>query len=101
MAVEKLLGVLREIGAHEQVSALVARDPAAHAAFGDSTAVEGLLGVLREVGAHEQVTARTERLAAEGHFFAFIELGGHRGQFRFGREPDGSVASSWSWNDLD
>ena len=46
-----LLDSLREAGAHEQVAALLARDPAAHAALDDPGAVASLLDSLREAGA--------------------------------------------------
>ncbi|MER6274407.1 hypothetical protein [Streptomyces sp900105755] len=99
-SVAKLLKVLREAGAHEQVIALAER-AAVHAAVDISSVVGGLLEVLRDLGAQEQVAALTERLPAAGHFDRFIELGGNRERFRLGREPDGSVAPSWTWNDLD
>ncbi|WP_217214092.1 hypothetical protein, partial [Streptomyces sp. AC550_RSS872] len=47
--------------AHEQVTALLERDPAAHTAVNNPHDVGMLLGALREVGAHEQVTALLER----------------------------------------
>ncbi|WP_217212460.1 hypothetical protein [Streptomyces sp. AC550_RSS872] len=96
-----LLGALREVGAHEQVTALLERDPAAHTAVNNPHDVGMLLGALCEVGAHEQVTVLAERLPPAGMFDLFINHGGHREQFQFGREPDGSAASSWTWNDLD
>ena len=53
----RLLDSLREAGAHEQAAALLARDPAAHAALDDPGAVARLLDSLREAGAHEQAAA--------------------------------------------
>ena len=47
-------GSLREAGAHEQAAALLARDPAAHAALDDPDGVARLLDRLREAGADEQ-----------------------------------------------
>ena len=55
--VASLLDSLREAGAHEQAAALLARDPAAHAALDDPGAVAGLLDSLREAGADEQAAA--------------------------------------------
>ena len=52
-----LLDRLREAGAQDQVTALLARDPAAHAALEDPAAVASLLLGLREAGAQDQVTA--------------------------------------------
>ncbi|WP_405956920.1 hypothetical protein [Streptomyces phaeochromogenes] len=56
-----LLNVLREVGAQEQVAALLARDPATHVSLDDPSGVAGLLNVLREVGAQEQVAALLAR----------------------------------------
>ena len=56
-----LLKNLQEAGAHEQAAALLARDPAAHAALDDPRGVAILLGRLREAGAHEQVAALLAR----------------------------------------
>ena len=55
--VADLLDNLRRAGAHEQVTALLARDPAGHVALDDPRGVASLLGSLREAGAQEQVTA--------------------------------------------
>ncbi|MFE2823398.1 hypothetical protein ACFXGZ_09775, partial [Streptomyces sp. NPDC059271] len=99
-AVARLLEALREAGASEQVTALLARDPAAHAALNNPGAVAHLLKVLREAGAHEQAIGLIERLPAARQFALFLELGGGE-RFRLGREPDGSAAPSWTWNDLD
>ncbi|WP_435611221.1 hypothetical protein [Streptomyces sp. C10-9-1] len=99
-AVAALLQELREAGAHEQARALAER-AAAHAALDAPSAVARLLQELRETGAHEQARALAERLPAAGHFELFITLGGNREQFRLGREPDGSAAPSWTWNDMD
>ncbi|CAM5416926.1 hypothetical protein GCM10010329_79630 [Streptomyces spiroverticillatus] len=92
--------LLREAGAREPVTALLARDPATQVSLDDPYNVAGLLGELREAGAQEQLTALTERLPAGGGFDPFIRAEGRR-EFRFGREPDGSVASPWAWEDLD
>ncbi|MGX4690730.1 hypothetical protein [Streptomyces sp. JNUCC 63] len=100
-SVAMLLGSLREVGAQEQVAALLARDPAAHASLDKTRSVAMLLGSLREAGAQEQVAALAARLPAAGHFNQFIKVGGNREQFRLGREPDGSVAPSWTWDDLE
>ena len=48
----------------EQVTALLDRDPAAHASLEDLDAVAGLLGALWAVGAAGQVTALADRAAA-------------------------------------
>ena len=56
-----LLGRLREAGAAEQVTALLARDPAAHVSPDNPHAVAYLVARLREAGAAEQVTALLAR----------------------------------------
>ncbi|MEG3631947.1 hypothetical protein [Streptomyces poriticola] len=100
-SVTTLLEGLRRVGAEGQVTALLARAPAAHVPLDKEFAVAALLEGLREAGAEEQVTALAERLPAAGHFDQFIGIGDHRERFRFGREPDGSVAAPWGWGDLE
>ena len=65
-AVASLLGALREAGASDAVTALLARDPAGHASLDDPGAVAELLGELREAGAGDAVTALLARDPA-GH----------------------------------
>jgi uncharacterized protein YidB (DUF937 family) len=60
-AVASLLDALQQAGAAEQVSALLARDPAAHAALDDPRAVASLLDALQQAGAAEQVSALLAR----------------------------------------
>ncbi|WP_176743732.1 hypothetical protein, partial [Streptomyces fradiae] len=56
---------LWEAGAGEQVTVLLARDPAAHASLDNHPgAVAGLLWELREAGAGEQAAVLAERAAA-------------------------------------
>ncbi|MEU7547115.1 hypothetical protein, partial [Streptomyces sparsogenes] len=61
LAVGQLLGALRAVGAEEQVTTLLARDPAAHAALDDPLAIAHLLEELRGAGAEEQVTTLLAR----------------------------------------
>lgn len=56
-----LLGALRNAGASEQVSALLARDPAAHASLDDPLGVAYLLDTLRGLGAVGHVTTLLDR----------------------------------------
>jgi TIR domain len=68
-AVAALLDSLRAdrrwvAGAEEQVTALLRRDPAAHASLDDPVAVAALLDRLRAAGAAGQVTALADRAAA-------------------------------------
>jgi len=99
-AVVFLLDSLTEAGADEQITALADR-AAAHAPLGDSGEVLFLLGHLREAGADEQAAALVSRLPAAGMFGLFLELNGSAGQFRFGREADGTPAAPWGWENLD
>ncbi|MFG3042203.1 hypothetical protein ACGFYZ_35425 [Streptomyces sp. NPDC048330] len=96
-----LLKELREAGADEQVSTLLARNPATHVTLDNPYTVIQLLKGLREAGADEQVTALAKRLPAAGHFTLLPLIGGNREELRLGREPDGSAAASWTWNDMD
>jgi len=98
--VASLLGRLREAGAGEQAAALAER-AAAHAPLDDPAGVASLLDRLREAGAGEQAAALAARLPAAGMFRLFLEQEGRAGQFRFGREPDGTSAAPWDWDDLD
>jgi len=98
--VARLLRGLREAGAAEQVAALIARDPAASVSLGDPRHVASLLGALWEAGAGDQVAALVGRLPAEGQFLLFREQAPHQGQYRFGRQPDGTAALPWDWEKL-
>ncbi|MGW5639234.1 hypothetical protein [Streptomyces sp. NPDC003832] len=100
-AVAALLGSLRESGAKEQVAALLARNPAAHADLRSSYGIAALLDQLLALGARDQATALAARLPAAGMFSLFLKVGDHSVQYRFGREPDGRSANRWSWDDLD
>ena len=57
----RLLDSLRRAGAQDQVTALLARDPAAHAALDDPGGAARLLDSLRRAGAQDQVTALLAR----------------------------------------
>ncbi|MFC4050036.1 hypothetical protein ACFOY4_10105 [Actinomadura syzygii] len=95
-----LLGALRQAGADDQVTALLARDPAAQVALDNPSGVANLLGRLRQVGAGDQVTALADRLLAVGMLDQFLQIGDHRERYRFGREPEGHPADRWGWEDL-
>ena len=98
--VNYLLGGLREAGAQDQVTALAAR-AAGHAPLDDPDRVAELLDGLREAGAQDQVTALlADRLPGEGLFGLFCGQGNNQVLYRFGRDPDGSPARSWGWDDL-
>jgi hypothetical protein len=97
--VADLLGALREADAHDQVAALAAR-AAGHAALDSPLAALDLLDGLRSGDAEGQVSILIDRLPAEGLFDLFCELAGHQVIYRFGREPGGTPAPSWGWDDL-
>ncbi|MFF8177757.1 hypothetical protein [Streptomyces chartreusis] len=99
-AVGRLLQVLREVRADVQITALAER-AAKGVALTNPDAVTWLLRVLRRAGADQYSTTLAERLPAAGHCDTFFHLEKNREQFRLGREPDGSAAPSWTWNDLD
>jgi hypothetical protein len=40
------------------------------------------------------------RLPAESHFDVFLHQSGSADKYRFGREPDGTPAAPWGWDDL-
>ena len=98
LGVAELLIVLREVGANEQVAALLARDPAAKVCFASS--LGGMFHTLQALGADEQAASLIQRLPAAGRFNDFLQIDDHGERFRYGREPDGSPAEPWSWDDL-
>ncbi|MGW1538370.1 hypothetical protein [Streptomyces aureus] len=66
-AIAQLLAALSQAGAHQQITALLARDPAAQATLDNPDAVTRLLRLLQalqQAGAEEQFTALAERVAA-------------------------------------
>jgi hypothetical protein len=68
VAVGMLLNALQAAGATEQITALLARDPASHAPLDDPAAVVWLLNALRAAGATEQITTLADRAAAHTVF---------------------------------
>ncbi|MGN9840565.1 hypothetical protein ACTMTI_20810 [Nonomuraea sp. H19] len=96
-----LLRELRESSDTNQAFTL-ARRAATDICLEDSTRVEELLGALRELGMTDQISILIDRLPAAGHFFLFLkQQGTSTTRFRFGRNPDGSPAGQWSWNELE
>ncbi|MFJ1772423.1 hypothetical protein ACIOFQ_19690 [[Kitasatospora] papulosa] len=108
-----LLDTLRKAGAGEQFDALASR-AAAHVALDNPAAVAHLLDTLQEAGASEQLGVLKSRAAA--HVILDnppaatlpdtlqedeLEKIEGLGQFPFGREPDGSAAAWWTWDDLE
>ncbi|MFD9984045.1 hypothetical protein ACFWZJ_27100 [Streptomyces massasporeus] len=116
-AVSDLLGALHRVGAAEQADTLLARDPATHTSLSNLQAATRLLNAFERAEATAQVSILAERLSAARSEAKFAvgdhqsgrgrgEIGnaGALGQvglaFGFGREPDGSPAAGWSWDDL-
>ena len=96
-----LLGKLRAAGAHQQAAALAARAAAYASLDKPAGGVIHLLDKLREASAHQQAAVLAGRLPAAGKFDLFLEQERRPDQFRFGREPDGTPAAPWDWDDLD
>ncbi|MFJ2730798.1 hypothetical protein [Streptomyces collinus] len=96
-----LLGRLREVGAQDQIAVLLARNPAAHVALDNPDGVLRLHGKLQEAGAQDQIATLAARLPAAGRFDQFTNVDVNHERFRLGREPDGSIAPSWTWDDLE
>ncbi|WP_202197102.1 hypothetical protein [Streptomyces spororaveus] len=100
IAVAALLDAMREAWMLEQAVALAER-ATVHVSLDNPYTAARLLEAMRKAGAQEQVVAFAERLPATGCFDVFIGVGNHEKQFRFGREPDGSAAVPWTWDDLE
>jgi hypothetical protein len=105
--VAALLKILLEAGAHDQVTTLLRRDPAACVSLDNPRPsvwpppLKSLLEGLQEAGAREHAAALAERLPGAGMFYLFLDQEDHRSRFRFGRETDGRPAEPWDWDDLD
>jgi hypothetical protein len=94
------LRALGEAGAHEQATALATR-AATQFVLDEPGNVARLLDALREAGAKEQIEMLVGRLPAEGQFRLFLDQADHQALYRLGREPDGSPAATWNWENLD
>ncbi|MGW2374690.1 hypothetical protein [Kitasatospora sp. NPDC001683] len=95
-----LIELLWEVPAKEQIATPAAR-AADRVVLDDPDAVTELLNTLQWIDAHEQAAALVARLPAAGMIDQFMEFGDNRSRFRFGREPDGSAAPPWTWDDLE
>ena len=115
--IAQLLEGLQEAGAGPQVQQLLSRDPAAHLRLDDAAAVARLLQILSALGAERQTAALADRYMAYGsaplpeldspparHSMrppVHVVLGQELVQrYRYGRDPDGGAAASWTWEDL-
>ncbi|WP_331732160.1 ATP-binding protein (plasmid) [Streptomyces avidinii] len=94
-----LLDQLQKVGAGDQVVVL-ARRAAKEAVLDDPYSVSELLFWLRKSGEVQQVAMLTKRWSATGHLSEVVRFGDGREPIPFGYEPDGGIAPSWTWDDL-
>ncbi|MEO3861422.1 helix-turn-helix transcriptional regulator [Acrocarpospora sp. B8E8] len=76
-AVANLVKALRRAGAHDQLTALLARDPATRISLDNPIAVAELVEALRRAGTRDQLTALAERVSTHMYVndpFAVAEL---------------------------
>ncbi|MED7930432.1 hypothetical protein SMD20_39840 [Nonomuraea sp. LP-02] len=90
---------LHHLGAREHLHSLAER-AAKQAAVDDPDAAARLLRALRELKEYGLVATLVDRLCAAGHFRHALR-GDQEDAFMFGREPGGSPAASWRWQDLE
>jgi hypothetical protein len=94
-----LLHKLRAAGADEQLRSLAARI-AESIPLDYPKGLDRLLDTLQSLGAGKEATKLVDRLPAAGLFAFYCYRVGGETRFRFGREPDGSPATPWNWDDL-
>ncbi|WP_221640309.1 hypothetical protein [Actinoallomurus bryophytorum] len=100
--VATLVEFLHEMGTGPQFERLAGRI-AAGLALDDpysGGSLREVLTALREAGADRQADALVERLPGGGQFELFVEQTGTGDLFRYGRDPGGTSAGPWSWDDL-
>ena len=95
--VADLLRALNAAGAEAQASSLAAR-AATDTVFWILWTPGGLPEAMREIGAGDQADLFEERILDEGEFKDYNRDGMTR--YHFGREPDGTPAEPWGWDDL-
>jgi uncharacterized protein YidB (DUF937 family) len=95
--VADLLHALSAAGAGAQVSSLAAR-AAADTVFRVLWTPGGLPKAMREMGQGAQADLVEKRILDEGKLQDYNRDGMTR--YRFGREPDGTPAEPWAWDDL-
>jgi hypothetical protein len=97
--VVSLLNAIRKASAGQQVTILASR-AATHAPLDQWNAGAQLLAALWEVGAPQQAETLIERLPLDGKFDLFLAQADRQARYKFGREPDGSQARPWGWEEL-
>jgi hypothetical protein len=95
-----LLRSLHRAGADEQAIALAARAATHIPLYEGAYAIGWLLDDMRAVDAAEQAKTLVDRLTREAPFDLAHALADQQMRYRFGREPSGEPARSWSWDDL-
>ncbi|MDH6130525.1 hypothetical protein [Kitasatospora sp. GP82] len=78
---------------------VLAERAATHAPLNDELDRAALIGDLWDAG-EPVLSILAERLPGAGGFRQLVELGNLKEHFKFGREPDGSPAPPWTWDDL-
>jgi hypothetical protein len=96
--VADLLRALSAAGAEAQVSSLAAR-AATDTVFGTLWTPGGLPEAMREMGAGAQADLFERRILDEGELQDYFHRDGMT-RYPFGREPDGTPAEPWGWDDL-
>ncbi|WP_431971590.1 hypothetical protein [Nocardia sp. bgisy134] len=101
VGVSELLHALHMAGQCQQLSTVAER---AARSVTDLTswegAVERLLKQFLVLGEDQPYRVLVARLPAWGLIDLFMAQSDHWARYRFGREPDGSIAAPWGWDDL-
>jgi hypothetical protein len=95
-----LLRTLRETGAGDAVTTLLARDPAGQANLDYPDDVGRLLWELRGAGDGDAACTLAGRAANAGMFHLYFLdefCPDEASSYPFGREPDGAPSQAWSW----
>ncbi|WP_157119626.1 hypothetical protein [Nocardia xishanensis] len=100
--VNALVMLLRDMGAAQDAANLAHRAaPEVQIGTGRGMISMSILpSAPGEIGTGDELTDLVQLMPAARMFERFLEAGDHRERFQFGREPDGSPAAPWSWNDL-
>ncbi|MEQ0560095.1 hypothetical protein ABJI51_13490 [Amycolatopsis sp. NEAU-NG30] len=92
----RLTAALREVGAGEHADAIEARLKATY--LSDEEWDPSKIPDVPDDEPDDVIPV--DQLPAAGKFEQFLELADHATRFRFGREPDGTPAEPWTWDDL-
>jgi hypothetical protein len=100
LAIADLLRALADAGASGQEAALSER-VIAESSLGSAPIAALVLIALKDIGADELAADLIGRMPAGGQFRVFLEQDDNATRYRFGREPDGTPAAPWDWEDLE